>query len=389
MAPESFDENHSLSTVTDLYAVGLLLHQMIIGRLPFYPHHPSLPDLMKRMPPPLQVCWQHLNLNPLPLRGVPDEINSIVLDLLKKKPEERIQSSHELIKKIERALQLHFQENYSSATELLPQDLFKQWLDDHPTAVKAKTGALNDPLSLGAPIDPRLDNQVSESSVYNTSSLKPIRPVQPLPLNTSPASRAARHDLPLVSSPLLSVPKPPLLDVSPHQQPSAQMSDDRSPSRRDHIKTVPIHASSHPTLNIFSSLSEEQLSSTLALKPNEMKALNAELEKMLTNRTELDLTELISSKPSAVDKTPPPPQKPIHSRSTLALFQRESDKITLSQARFNASSPQKQIDYNSTPTDLSAERRQKQKELFFGVVALLASMGLVYFLLTYFIFYFR
>ena len=422
MAPESFDDHQVLSTVSDLYAVGLLLYQMIIGRLPFYPHHPKLPDMMKRMPPPLQVCWQHLNLTPLPLRGVPDEINALVLDLLKKKPADRIQSSQELIKKIEYILRLHFQQNYSSATELLPQNLFKQWLDEQPTSTKieesssakTKLNSSADSLSLSAPLDPCLDHQISESSLYNTSALKPIRPIQPLSLKSSPASMAARHDLPLLASPLPpplppfpplpplppsvppSVPPPPL---ALHQPPdvrvdqaspsSTEVSAQRSTLSSDHIKTIPMDASLQLTPDILSAFTEDHLSSTLALKPSEMKALNAELEKMLTQRTRHDLTEASSPTDSPTEMPVSSPQKSIHERSTLGISQQRFDQIDLSPDRSNTSPPQEQVDYNSTPIDLSSEGRRRQKELFFGLIALLTSMGIIYFLLTYFAFYFK
>jgi serine/threonine-protein kinase len=87
MAPEQI-EGGEVDPRTDLYAVGILLFEMIAGRRPF--EHEEVTPL-----------WQaHLN-DPVPsLRELapqlayPPELDDIIATLMAKKPEQRFQAAH-------------------------------------------------------------------------------------------------------------------------------------------------------------------------------------------------------------------------------------------------------------------------------------------------------
>ncbi len=74
---------------SDLYALGVILYEMLVGRVPF--DDTSIP----------QILIKHLTEMPVPPSsvnpGVPSELEAIVLRLLEKDPDDRYQSAEELI----------------------------------------------------------------------------------------------------------------------------------------------------------------------------------------------------------------------------------------------------------------------------------------------------
>jgi len=77
MAPEQIDSGR-LVPATDLYALGVLLYQLLAGVPPFDPKQP------------LPVLWhQHLTMPPPPLPQVPTALAGVVLQVLSKKPADR------------------------------------------------------------------------------------------------------------------------------------------------------------------------------------------------------------------------------------------------------------------------------------------------------------
>jgi serine/threonine-protein kinase len=72
---------------SDLYALGVMLYELCTGRLPFYDENPA------------QVMSQHChNLPLLPGRlnaDVPASLETVILKLLAKRPDERFQSARE------------------------------------------------------------------------------------------------------------------------------------------------------------------------------------------------------------------------------------------------------------------------------------------------------
>lgn len=87
MAPEQV-RCETLDARTDVYQMGLVLYQMLVGRVPFEGGNPFV------------VLERHTNEPPTPLRDlrddIPQELESIVLTCLAKRPEERFQSMRAL-----------------------------------------------------------------------------------------------------------------------------------------------------------------------------------------------------------------------------------------------------------------------------------------------------
>jgi eukaryotic-like serine/threonine-protein kinase len=89
MAPEQAT-GHWVDARSDLYAVGIVLYELIAGRVPF-----AAADAVR-------LLGMHLNdpVPPLPAQ-VPDSVALLVTDLLEKDPDRRIQSAAECLARIE------------------------------------------------------------------------------------------------------------------------------------------------------------------------------------------------------------------------------------------------------------------------------------------------
>src|SRR5690606_34783232 len=74
---------------TDIYQLGAVLYQMLVGQVPFAGSNPFV------------VLDRHVNEAPKPLRAwrsdIPQELESIVLTCLAKRPDERFQSMTALL----------------------------------------------------------------------------------------------------------------------------------------------------------------------------------------------------------------------------------------------------------------------------------------------------
>jgi serine/threonine-protein kinase len=90
MAPERF-LGKSADARSDLYSVGVVMYEVFAGRVPF---QSAAEDLVA-------VIFAHVNETPASLRSinraVPAQIDRIVLTLLAKDPDERVQTARELI----------------------------------------------------------------------------------------------------------------------------------------------------------------------------------------------------------------------------------------------------------------------------------------------------
>lgn len=92
MAPEQFGDAHADHRI-DLYAVGIIMYEMFTGRLPFEANTPA------------GAMYAHLYTRPAPLSeilpGFPADLDLIILKILEKNPQDRIQTAGELLSVLE------------------------------------------------------------------------------------------------------------------------------------------------------------------------------------------------------------------------------------------------------------------------------------------------
>jgi eukaryotic-like serine/threonine-protein kinase len=88
MSPEQAQGTHDLTPASDLYCIGVVLYELLTGRVPFRRATPlatAHAHLHERVPSPSK-------LNP----AIPAELERIVLQCLAKRPDQRFRSAREL-----------------------------------------------------------------------------------------------------------------------------------------------------------------------------------------------------------------------------------------------------------------------------------------------------
>jgi len=92
MSPEQ-GQGRTVDARSDLYALGVLLYEMLVGKLPF-----DGDDLVV-------LITKHVTEPPPPLpASIPAPVRELTLKLLAKKPEERVQSAAELVERVDALL---------------------------------------------------------------------------------------------------------------------------------------------------------------------------------------------------------------------------------------------------------------------------------------------
>jgi eukaryotic-like serine/threonine-protein kinase len=160
MAPEQA-QGLPVDARADLYTLGIILYQMLSGQSPF--HDDNVVVILTR-----QMVEQ-----PEPLAGVPPAVNDLVMTLLKKKAEERVQTAAELTRRLAELMHA-FREFAMVETPLAPK---RRNADDAAGAITDFGGQPGGASRAGASIVASLDragNSLSDSFERLLRQLKPL-----------------------------------------------------------------------------------------------------------------------------------------------------------------------------------------------------------------------
>ena len=104
MSPEQL-QKEQLDQRTDLYAVGLLLYELLSGEPPYQSNSSLIPDSLRSMPSEVKVMWLHMNAKPAPL-AVPPLLWKLCESLLEKAPQDRPKNATEVISQLAKIIEL-------------------------------------------------------------------------------------------------------------------------------------------------------------------------------------------------------------------------------------------------------------------------------------------
>lgn len=138
---------------TDLYSLGIVMYEMLTGRLPFTGESP------------VAIAIKHLQTDPLPpghfVSGIPTSIESITMRLLAKEKNNRYKNATELLQKLRELLPIYAGISYSGTAQLP----YKAFSDDGVTKRKRKSRA-GSRRSGNAPMDPYPSPPTDETKVF-------------------------------------------------------------------------------------------------------------------------------------------------------------------------------------------------------------------------------
>lgn len=96
VAPELFEPDHRADALSDLYSLGVLLFEMVTGRLPFFAENQiALVTMHMNAQPPAPSSF-----NP----QIPPAVDRVILRALSKRPEQRYQSATALVEAFDQAV---------------------------------------------------------------------------------------------------------------------------------------------------------------------------------------------------------------------------------------------------------------------------------------------
>ncbi len=213
------------TTSSDIYALGVVLYQMITGRVPFTGETP------------VAVYMKHVREQPLPPSfynpDIPHSVDQVVLRALEKDPRRRYQSPQELAEAFEQA---RLQPSVHQTQEMPP---YKTLQEDAPLL---STGDTPIPPTRRSGRQARQARQLRQNRTPSShGGRKLVLPGNPAAAPTSVFSRRRRVTAPIVDTAAVDVQQPPLIT----QAASADPITPPLPARR---RTESIHTT-RPTRN--------------------------------------------------------------------------------------------------------------------------------------------
>lgn len=114
IAPEQARNSSQAVPQSDLYALGVMLYEMLVGKLPFDDPSPAALAIMHMTSEPPPPCQINPDLCP--------EVEAVLLKALRKLPEERYQTGKELMNALEAALPLSSHQRTTYQASTIPPD---------------------------------------------------------------------------------------------------------------------------------------------------------------------------------------------------------------------------------------------------------------------------
>lgn len=136
MSPEQI-KGSNVTAAADIYALGVMLYQMLGGRVPFDGSDPKIPGTTTTE----RVTFQHLNAPPKPVRdhnpNIQDSVDEIVLRCLAKQPEQRPESVRAVYDLVAEAIGTQPADFFEDITVPPPPDLKLPEISQFDLKIKA------------------------------------------------------------------------------------------------------------------------------------------------------------------------------------------------------------------------------------------------------------